>query len=78
MSTASSKVLKETGLALENETLKVQKNVEDFVDDSLPESVGDSLPEMEKKIVPWIPSFLGLAGIIVMVSVLKRVSRRRK
>ena len=78
ISTASSKILTETGRSLENETLKVQKNVEDFVDDSLPESVGDSLPEMEKKIVPWIPSFLGLAGIIFMVSVLKRVSRRRK
>ena len=39
ISTASSKILTETGLSLENETLKVQKNVEDFVDDSLPESV---------------------------------------
>ena len=78
ISTASSKILTETGQSLENKTLKVQKNVEDFVDDSLPESVDDSLPEMEQRIVPWIPSFLGLAGIIFMVSVLKRGRRRRK
>lgn len=86
ISTASSKILTETGLSLENETLKVQKNVEAFVDDSLhgsvgdylPGSVEDSLPEMEKRIAPWIPSFLGLAGIVFMVSMLKRGRRRRK
>ena len=78
ISTASSKILTETALSLENETLKVQKNVEAFVDDSLPGSVGDSLPEMEKRIAPWIPSFLGLAGIVFMVSVLKRGRRKRK
>ncbi|AAM06291.1 TPA: PKD domain-containing protein [Methanosarcina acetivorans] len=78
ISTASSNILKETERALENETLKVQKNVEDFVDDSLPESVGDSLPEMEQRIAPWIPSFLGLAGVIFIVSVMKRGRRRRQ
>ncbi|TFH04810.1 MAG: PKD domain-containing protein, partial [Methanosarcina sp.] len=78
ISTASSKILTETGLSLENETLKIQKNVEAFVDDSLPGSVGDSLPKIEKRIAPWIPSFLGLAGIVFMVSVLKRGRRRRK
>ena len=78
ISTTNSKVLTKTGRSLENETLKVQKNVEDFVDNSLPESVGDSLPKMEQRIVPWIPSFLGLAGIILMVSVLKKSRRRRK
>lgn len=78
ISTASSRILAETGLSLENETLKVQKNVEAFVDDSLPGSVGDSLPEIEKRIAPWIPSFLGLAGIVFMVSVLKRGRRSRK
>ncbi|KKH46883.1 cell surface protein [Methanosarcina sp. 1.H.A.2.2] len=76
ISTASSKILTETGLSLENETLKVQKNIEAFVGDSLPGSVGDSLPEMEKRIAPWIPSFLGLAGIVFMLSVLKRGRRR--
>jgi PKD repeat protein len=86
ISTASSKILIETGLSLENETLKVQKNVEDFVDDyfsgsvgnSLPGPLEDSLPEIEKRIAPWIPSFLGLAGIVFMVSVLKRSRRTRK
>jgi parallel beta-helix repeat protein len=78
ISTASSNILAETGLSLENETLKVQKNVEAFVDDSLSGSAGDSLPEIEKRIAPWIPSFLGLAGIVFMVSVLKRGRRRRK
>ncbi|MHC1757793.1 MAG: PKD domain-containing protein [Methanosarcina sp.] len=77
ISTASSKILTETGLSLENETLKVQEDVEDFVDDSLPGSIGNSLPEMEKRITPWIPSFLGLAGIIFMVSVLKRRRTRK-
>lgn len=76
ISTTSSKILTETGLSLENETLKVQKNIEAFVGDSLPGSVGDSLPEMEKRIAPWIPSFLGLAGIVFMLSVLKRGRRR--
>ncbi|WP_235283287.1 PKD domain-containing protein [Methanosarcina sp. 2.H.A.1B.4] len=76
ISTASSKFLTETGLSLENETLKVQKNIEAFVGDSLPGSVGDSLPEMEKRIAPWLPSFLGLAGIVFMLSVLKRGRRR--
>jgi len=78
ISTASSNILTETEMALENETLKVQKNVEDFVDDSLPESVGDSLPEIEKRITPWIPSFLGLAGIVFIASLMKRGRRRRK
>ncbi|WP_440948190.1 PKD domain-containing protein [Methanosarcina sp. T3] len=78
ISTSGSKILTETGLALENETLKVQKNIEDFVDDSLPESVGDSLPEMEQRIAPWIPSFLGLAGIVFIVSLMKRGRRKRK
>ncbi|AKB18251.1 MULTISPECIES: PKD domain-containing protein [unclassified Methanosarcina] len=76
ISTTNSKILTETGLSLENETLKVQKNVEDFVDDSLPESVGDSLPEMKTRITPWIPSFLGLAGIMFIVSLMKRGKKR--
>jgi len=78
ISTASSNILTETELALENETLKVQKNIEDFVDDSLPKSVGDSLPEMEQRIAPWIPSFLGLAGVVFIVSLMKRGRRRQK
>ena len=78
ISTARSNILAETGLVLEKETLKVQKNVEAFVDNSLPGSVGDSLPEIETRIVPWIPSFLGLAGIVFMISVLKRGKRGRK
>ncbi|WP_048171350.1 PKD domain-containing protein [Methanosarcina siciliae] len=77
ISTASSNTLTETKLALENETLKVRKNVEDFVDDSLPESIGDSLPEVEQRISPWIPSFLGLAGVVFIVSLMKRGKRRK-
>ncbi len=77
ISTASSKILTETGLSLENETLMVQKNIEAFVDDPIPES-GDSLPEIKKRIAPWIPSFLGLAGVVFIVSLLKRGRRTRK
>jgi hypothetical protein len=32
---------------------------------------------MEKRIAPWIPSFLGLAVIVFIVSLMKR-SRRQK
>lgn len=86
VSTASSKILMETRLSLENETLKVQKNIENFVDDPLPGSAGNSLSGsvkgsltgMEKRITPWIPSFIGLAGIIFMISMLKRSGRKRK
>lgn len=78
VSTASSEVLTETGKSLENETLKAQKNVESFIDDSVPESAGNSLPEIKKRIAPWVPSFLGLAGVVFIFSVLKRRRRTRK
>lgn len=78
VSTASSKVIQETGQSLENETFKAQKNIESFIDDSISESSDNSLPEMKRRITPWIPSFLGLAGVIFIFSVLKRGRRARK
>lgn len=78
VSTASSKVFTETEQSLENESLKVQKNIEGFIDDSVPESSANSLPEMKRRITPWIPSFLELAGVIFIFSVLKRGRRIRK
>jgi parallel beta-helix repeat protein len=77
VSTASSKILSEKGLSLENETLKVQKDVEAFVDDSVP-GAGDSLPDAKKRIAPWIPSFLGLAGVVFIAFLLKKRRRTRK
>lgn len=74
ISAASSKVLSGTDLSLENEILKVQNDVEEFVDNSL-SGAEDSLSEIEKRAAPWIPSFLGLAGVVFMVTMLKR--RRR-
>lgn len=78
VSTASSNVLTEKGRTLGNKTLKAQKNVESFVSDSVSESAGNSLPEMKKRIGPWVPSFLGLAGVIFMFSILKRSRRSQK
>jgi parallel beta-helix repeat protein len=78
VSTADSDVIKETGKTLENETLKAQKNVASFVDNSVAGSADNSLPEIEKRITPWAPSFLGLAGVVLIFSILKRGRRIRK
>ncbi|MEL7665156.1 MAG: PKD domain-containing protein [Methanosarcina mazei] len=78
VSAASSKVHTETGISLENGTLRVQKSIEGFIDNHAPESSKNSLPEMKKRIAPWVPSFLGLAGVAFMVSMLKRGRRSRK
>ncbi|WP_410509604.1 PKD domain-containing protein [Methanosarcina hadiensis] len=78
VSTTSSKVLTETGKSLENETLKTQKNIESLVGDSIPEATDNSLPEIKKRIAPWAPSFLGLAGVIFVFSILKIGRRARK
>lgn len=78
VSTASSKILTETGLFLENETLKAQKNIESYIDDSIPESSENSLPEIKRRISPWVPSFLELAGVLFIISMLKIGRRIRK
>jgi parallel beta-helix repeat protein len=78
VSTASSKVIQETSQSLENETFKAQKNIKSFIDDSVSESSDNSLPEMKRRIAPWLPSFLELAGVIFIFSVLKRGKRSRK
>ena len=78
VSTTSSKLIQETGQSIENETFKAQKNIESFIDDFVSESSDNSLPEMKRRIAPWLPSFLGLAGVILIFSVLKRGRRARK
>ncbi|HII80648.1 MAG TPA: PKD domain-containing protein [Methanosarcina sp.] len=78
VSTVNSKIITETGLSLKNETLNVQKNIESFIDDSIPESSEKSLPEIKRIIAPWVPSFLGLAGVVFIVSLLKIGRRTRK
>lgn len=78
ISAASSKIPTETELSLENETVKAQKSIESFIDNHAPESSEDSLPEIQKRIAPWVPSFLGLAGVVFIVSILKRGRRTRK
>ncbi|WP_269850205.1 hypothetical protein [Methanosarcina horonobensis] len=78
VSGARSKVFAETEMSLENETLKAQKNIESFMDNSIPESTDNSLPEIKRRIAPWVPSFLGLAGAVFIVSLLKRGRGTRK
>lgn len=78
ISTASSDIIKETGKSLENETLKAQKNVENFVDNSVPEATENSFSETKKRITPWVPSFLGLAGVVFIFSILKRGRKAKK
>lgn len=78
VSTASSDVIKETGKSLENEALKAQKNVESFVDNSVPEATENSFPEIKKRVAPWVPSFVGLAGVVFIFSILKRGRRTKK
>lgn len=78
VSTASSDVIKETGKSLENKTLKAQKNVESFVDNSVPEATENSFPEIKKRVTPWVPSFVGLAGVVFIFSILKRGRRKQK
>ncbi|MDI9394110.1 MAG: PKD domain-containing protein [Euryarchaeota archaeon] len=78
VSFVSSKFLTKTGLSTKNETFEVQKNIESFIDDSTPESFKNSFPEIKRRISPWVPSFLGLAGVVFIVSLLKIGRRTRK
>lgn len=78
VSTASSDIISETGRSLENKTIRAQEDVASFVDNSVTGYGDNSLPEIKKRISPWVPSFLGLAGVVFIFSILKKGRRMRK